>query len=115
MRTAIRPEPVGKALEVDLVYLIEDRHHSLLNDFILQCRDAQWTLPPISLRNVDSPRGLCPKRSTVHPVVQIEKPILQTGFILLPRHAIYSGRRILPSKRKSCPEANRRLDGEAKR
>jgi site-specific DNA recombinase len=34
MRTATGPEPVGKAFEVDLVYPIEDRHHSLLNDFV---------------------------------------------------------------------------------
>ena len=54
MRAATRPEPVGKAFEVDLIYLIEDRHHSLLNDFVLQSCDSQWTLPSIGLRNVDS-------------------------------------------------------------
>ena len=71
MRAATGPESVRKAFEVDLVYLIEDRHHSLLNDFVLQCCDAQRTLPPISLRDVDSPRRSCPVRSTVHPAVQI--------------------------------------------
>src|SRR5215471_10849447 len=90
MRTATGPEPVGKAFEVDLVDLIEDRHYSLLNDFVLQSRNAYWTLASIRLRNVDSPRGLCPIRSTVHPVVQIDNPILQAGFILVPRHAIDS-------------------------
>src|SRR5713226_9344769 len=54
MRAATGTEPVRKALEVDLVNLVEDRHHGLLNDFVLQRRDAQWTLPPISLRNKDS-------------------------------------------------------------
>ena len=54
MRTAARTEPVGEALEVDLIYLVEDRHHGLLNDFVLQRRDAQRTLPPISLRYIDS-------------------------------------------------------------
>jgi hypothetical protein len=41
MRAASWPEPVGKAFEVDLVNLVEDRHHSLLNDFVLQlvCAD----------------------------------------------------------------------------
>jgi hypothetical protein len=40
MRAATRPEPVRKAFEVDLLYLVEDRHHSLLNDFVLQRCDA---------------------------------------------------------------------------
>src|SRR5262245_15779074 len=101
MRAATRPKPIGKAFEVDLINLIEDRHHSLLNDFVLQCCNTQWTLPPISLRNVDSPRGLCPIRSTMHPVVQIDKSILQSGFILLPCHAIDSGR----SQTPKCGEA----------
>src|SRR5262249_7106775 len=84
MRATTGPKPVGKAFEVDLINLIEDGHHGLLNNFVLQRRDTQWTLPPISLRNVDSPRGLCPIRSTVHPAMKIDKSILQSGFILLP-------------------------------
>ena len=55
MRTATRTEPVGEAFEVDLINLIEDRHHGLLDDFVFQCRDAQRTLPPIGLRYIDSP------------------------------------------------------------
>src|ERR1019366_7414703 len=46
MRAATGPEPVRKAFEVDLIDLIEDRHHSLLNNFVLQCSDAQRTLSP---------------------------------------------------------------------
>jgi hypothetical protein len=52
---ATRPEPVGKAFEVDLINLIEDGHHGLLNDFVFQSRDTQWTLPSIGLRYIDSP------------------------------------------------------------
>ena len=55
MRAAARTEPVREALEVDLVYLIEDRHHGLLDDFVLHCRDAQRTLPSVGLRYIDSP------------------------------------------------------------
>jgi len=51
---------------------------------------SQRTLPPVSLRNIDSPRSLCPVRSTVNPAVQISKPILQPGLILFPRHAVHS-------------------------
>src|SRR5712692_7724497 len=55
MRAATGTEPVRKAFEVDLVDLVEDRHHRLLNDFVLQRCDAQRTLPPVSLRYKDSP------------------------------------------------------------
>src|SRR5262245_11363038 len=103
MRASTRPKPIGKAFEVDLVNLIEDRHYSLLNYFVLQSRDAQWTLPPIRLRNVDSPRGLCPIRSTVHPVVEVDKSILQPGFILFPCHAINAGRRFWLQGVKAVP------------
>src|SRR5712664_728704 len=96
MRAATGPETVRKAFEVDLIDLVEDRHHRLLNDFVLQSSDAQRTLPPIGLRNIDSSRGLCSIRSTVHPTVQIDKSIFQSGFILLPRHAIDSRRGLTP-------------------
>jgi hypothetical protein len=33
---------------------------------------------------------LCPIRSTVHPAMQIDKSTFQSGFILLPRDAVYS-------------------------
>src|SRR5665213_2712690 len=54
MRAATGTEPIREALEVDLTNLVEDRHHGLLNDFVLQRRDAQRTLSPISLRYIDS-------------------------------------------------------------
>src|SRR5438128_4705477 len=54
MRAATGSEPVRKAFEVGLVNLVEDRHHSLLNDFVFQRRDAQRTLPPVGLRYIDS-------------------------------------------------------------
>src|SRR5260370_21286009 len=92
VRAASGAEPVRKALEVDLVNLVEDRHHGLLNNFVLQRRDAQRTLPPVGPRYKDSSRRFCPIPSTVHPAVQIDKSILKPGFILLPRYAVYSGR-----------------------
>ena len=90
VRAPSRPKAVRKAFEVHLVNLIKDGHHGLLNNFVLQCRDTQRTLPPVSLRNIDSPRSLCPVRSTVNPAVQIGKPILQPGLILFPGHAVHS-------------------------
>src|SRR5271169_163749 len=54
MRAASGTEPIRKALEVDLINLVENRHHSLLNDLVLQRCDAQRTLPSVSLRYKDS-------------------------------------------------------------
>jgi hypothetical protein len=54
MRVATRPEPIREALEVHLINLIEDGHHGLLDDLVLQRRDAQRTLPSVGLRYIDS-------------------------------------------------------------
>lgn len=40
MRAAARTKSVGKAFEVGLVNLVEDRHHSLLNNLVLQGCDV---------------------------------------------------------------------------
>src|ERR1700745_178533 len=92
VRATTGSKTVGEALEVDLVDLVEDRHHGLLNDFVFQCRNAQRTLSPSSLWYVDSSGRLCPIHSMMHPTVQIGEPIFQSGFILLPPHAIDSRR-----------------------
>src|SRR5260370_3724087 len=40
----------------------------------------------------------------MNPAVQIDKPILQPGFILLPRHAVYSGRSFTLERVEAVPE-----------
>ena len=76
MRATTRPEPVRKAQEVHLINLIENGHHSLLNNFVLQRCDAQRALSSVGLRYIHSSRGLRPVRTTVNPAVQIGKPTL---------------------------------------
>src|ERR1700676_3682968 len=88
MRTLSRTKTVREALEVHLINLIEDGHHSLLNNFVLQRRDSQRTLPSVGLQNIDSPRGLCPVCATVDATVQIGKPILQSRPVLPPRLSV---------------------------
>src|SRR5215472_3352052 len=56
MRAASRTKPVGEALEVDLIDLIEDRHHGLLDDFVFQCRDGQCELHLTAVCIWDGPR-----------------------------------------------------------
>ncbi len=43
-------ETVAESSKVPLVYFIQDGHHGLLDDFILQRRDADWPLPAIRFR-----------------------------------------------------------------
>src|ERR1700751_6474887 len=95
MWAATGPESVREAFEVGLVNLVEHRHHSLLDDLVLQCCDAQGALPPIGLRYVDSSQRLCPIRSTMYSTVQIVESIFQSDFIFLPFRAIDSRRRFL--------------------
>ena len=92
MRVTPWAEPVRKAPEVHLVDLVEDGHHGLLNNLVLQTRDAQRALLPVGLRYIDSPRGLCPVRSPVNTAVQIGQPVFQSVPILLPPHAVHSRR-----------------------
>ena len=71
MRAAPWSEPVGESQKVLFIDLVEDRHHGLLNNLVLQRRDPQRPLPPVGFRNVDSPRRLCPVCAPVDPAVQI--------------------------------------------
>src|ERR1700694_2360411 len=50
MRAAARSKPVREALEVDLVNLIEDRHHRLLEYFVLHSRHGQRRLHLTAVR-----------------------------------------------------------------
>ena len=54
MLAASGSEPVGESPKVFLVYLIEDRNHSALDDLVFQRRDSQRSLLPVGLRYVDS-------------------------------------------------------------
>src|ERR1700676_281547 len=49
-----RPEPIRDTDEVLFVDRVEDRHHRLLDYFVLQGGDSQRTLPPVGFWYVDS-------------------------------------------------------------
>jgi hypothetical protein len=49
------PEPIRKSQEVFFVDCIEHLHHGALNDLVLECGDAQWTLPPIGFWYISPP------------------------------------------------------------
>jgi hypothetical protein len=50
MLAAPRPEPIRKPQKILFPDLVENRPHGVLDDFILQRRDAQGTLPSIGFR-----------------------------------------------------------------
>ncbi len=66
-----RPKPIRKAQKVLLVNRIEDGHHRLLDNLILQGRDPQRALAPVAFRDVRPPTRPCSKRPAMHPAVQI--------------------------------------------
>src|SRR6266446_5150136 len=84
-------ERVREAEKVLLIDLIEDGGHGVLDDFVFQGRDPQWSFPSIFFLYVHSSRGHRSERSTMHPAMKIDQAIFQFGLILLPRYAIYSG------------------------
>src|SRR3954454_2165055 len=85
-----RSEPVRETPKVLLIDLLKNGSHRLLNDFVLQGGHPERALPPIGLRNVHFPRRLRSVRAAVNPAVQVNKPTLQSSFILLPSDAVHA-------------------------
>src|SRR6516162_2321969 len=56
MLAAPRAKTIGKAEKILFVDLVEDGGHGVLNDFVLQGRNSQWTLPSIFFLYVHSSR-----------------------------------------------------------
>ena len=104
VRTAPRPEPVGETPKILLVDLLQDSHHRLLDNLVVQGGDAQRTLSSISLRDGDPPGGLCSISPAVHSAVEVGKPMVQAGLIRLPGHAILPGSGVPRQRREAVPE-----------
>jgi hypothetical protein len=90
MLIAPRTKTIREAEEVLLIDVIEDGDYRVLDDLVFQCGDPERTLPSVALLDVNPSLWKCPIRTAMHPAVQIGKPTLQPGFILLPRHPIYA-------------------------
>ena len=71
VRTATRTKPIRESSKVHLINLVEDGHHRVLNKLVFQRRNAQRSLPAVSFRYIDSPRRLCPIRSTMHSAMEV--------------------------------------------
>src|SRR5712691_9742097 len=101
---ALGPETVAEAQKVLFPYLVEYRPDRALDDFILQCRDPQWSLPSIGFRNPDSSRRLRSICSTMDSSMQVGEPFLQVSSIFFPRHPIHSRCRLFLQAVVTAPE-----------
>src|ERR671935_1515053 len=104
MLAAPRSETVAEALEVLFPDLVENRLHRVLNDFVLQHRDPQWSLPSIGFVYPDSARRLRSISSAMDPPMQVGKPSLQVLSIFLPCHPVHSRRRLFLQAIVTLPE-----------
>jgi hypothetical protein len=104
MLAAPGPETVAKAQKVLLPYLVENRSDCVLDDLVLQCRDSQWSLPPIGFRYPDSSRRLRSICSTMDSSMQVRYSCLQVSSIFFPRHPIHSRRRLFLQTEITVPE-----------
>ena len=101
---APRPEPIGEPQEILFVNLVEDRHYRLLNDLVLQSCNTQGTLPSISFRNVGSLGRLRSIRPSMDSAMQVRQLLIQVRLVLLPGHAIYSGRSVPLQRVEAAPQ-----------
>src|ERR1700757_2041595 len=72
MLAALRAEAIRESQKVFLINLVEDGGHSVLDDFVFQSRNSQWTLPSIFFLYVHSSRWQCSVCSAMNPTVQID-------------------------------------------
>src|ERR1051325_8925714 len=71
MLAASRPGALRESPKVLLINLAENSDYGLLNDLVLQGRNAQRPLATVGFRNVYSPRWLRSVSAAMHPAVQI--------------------------------------------
>ena len=89
------PESVRKAEKVLLVDGVEHLDDGPLDNLVLQRGNSERPLPPVRLRDVHSPRGPRPVRSSAQSVVQVPKILFGIDAVLLPCHPIDSSRCVL--------------------
>jgi hypothetical protein len=101
-------EPIRKAQEILFPNLVENCPYRVLDDFVLQRRDSQWSLPSIAFRDPDSSCWFCSISSAMDSPMQVAQSRLQSLSILFPRHSVYSWGRLLFQAVVAIPE---QIDG----
>src|SRR5262245_59193942 len=82
--------PIGEAQEGDLVYRTQHTDHGVLDNLVLQARDASWSWRPIRLGDIDSAKGLSPIASLVEAGLQCPQMLPQLGLVAVPGDSIDS-------------------------
>src|SRR5271163_2903596 len=103
MLAAPRTKTIREAEEVLLIDVVEDGDHCVLDDLVFQCGDPKRTFPSVAFLDVNPSRWKCPICAAMHPAVQVGKPALQPGFILLPRHPIHAGCSLALQRAEAVP------------
>src|SRR6267378_4736488 len=76
MLAAPRAKPVRKAEKILFIDLVEDGYHGLLDKFVFDSRDREWTLPSTCFLYVHSSRGRRSIGSAMNSAMKIGQPIL---------------------------------------
>src|SRR5256712_797391 len=76
MLAAPRAKPIRKVEKILFVDLVEDGNHGLLDKFVFDSRDREWTLPSICFLYVHSSRGRRAIGSAMNSALKISQSIL---------------------------------------
>src|SRR5450759_166588 len=104
MLTASWTKTIRDADKVALIDGIEYRDDGVLDDFVLQRRDAERSLSTIGLRDVGSSHRLCSVAAAVYRGMQRAQPAIQPLQILLPHHAVDTGCRATLERVEAFPK-----------
>jgi hypothetical protein len=99
-----RSETIREASKIRLVNLVENGDHRLLDNLVFQRCDPQRALSPVGFRDAHPSGWLRSIRPAVYPAVQIDEPIFQPGFRLLPPYAVHAGGRSPLERVKAFPQ-----------
>ena len=111
---APQSEPVGETKEIHLVDRVQRFHRRPLDDLVLDCRDTEWLLPAVGLRNVLPPRRLRPI-ATAHQVavqVSILPPSVPAYFFNLPHLSFAAIHQPPGAQRTFAPSPVRSADND---
>jgi len=87
-------KPIGEPQEVALVYRAQHADHGVLDNLVLEARDASWALRPIRLGDIHAAKGLSPIASLVEAGMQRAQILPQIGFVAVPGDSINSCSRL---------------------
>src|SRR4030095_5403727 len=88
MGTSPWAKPIGEAHEVALIDRTQHADDRLLDNLVLEARDAQWALRPIHLGGVHPPTRLGPVASLVEAGLQRTQILPQIGLVAVPGDSI---------------------------